>query len=130
MKKPKINITIIKEDLGYSAHTTIGNKFIGTQGDTFDELKNEILDAVNLSFEKEGFVYTEDEISLVPDLESFYEFYKGINPKVLSERTGMDQSLLSQYIKGTKKPSAAQTRRIWQGVQQIGKELSEVRFFL
>lgn len=130
MKKPKINMTVVKEDLGYSAFTKVGNKFIGTQGDSFDELKKEMLDAVNLSFEEDGFIYEEDEISLVPDLESFFEFYKGINPKSLSERTGMDQTLLSQYIKGTKKPTAAQTRRIWQGVQQIGRELAEVRFLL
>ncbi|MEX0981832.1 MAG: hypothetical protein WD577_12010 [Bacteroidales bacterium] len=31
---------------------------------------------------------------------------------------------------GSKKPSAAQTKRILQGVQQIGRELSEVRFLL
>lgn len=123
-------MTIVKEDLGYSAFTKVGNYFIGTQGDSFEELQKEILDAVNLSFEEDGFVYTEDEIGLVPDLESFYQFYKGINPKALSERTGMDQALLSQYIKGTKKPSAAQTRKIWQGVQQIGRELAEVRFLL
>jgi hypothetical protein len=42
----------------------------------------------------------------------------------------MNQSLLAQYIKGIKKPSVAQTKRILQGVQQIGKELSEIRFLL
>jgi len=40
----------------------------------------------------------------------------------------MNQSLLAQYIKGIKKPSAAQTKRILQGVQKIGRELSEVQF--
>jgi hypothetical protein len=39
----------------------------------------------------------------------------------------MNQSLLAQYIKGIKKPSTAQIRRILTGVQQIGKELSEVQ---
>jgi len=42
----------------------------------------------------------------------------------------MNQSLLSQYIKGIKKPSASQTKRILNGVQQIGRELSEVQFLL
>jgi hypothetical protein len=42
----------------------------------------------------------------------------------------MNQSLLAQYIKGIKKPSAAQTHRILKGVQQVGKELSAVRFLL
>jgi len=42
----------------------------------------------------------------------------------------MNQSLLAQYIKGIKKPSTHQTKRILEGVQQIGRELSEVRFLL
>jgi hypothetical protein len=42
----------------------------------------------------------------------------------------MNQSLLAQYIKGIKKPSSSQTKRILLGVQQIGRELSEVRFLL
>ena len=53
-----------------------------------------------------------------------------INVKALSERIEMNQSLLAQYIRGLKKPSKSQTRRILQGVQQIGRELSEVKFLI
>ena len=130
MKKPKIKVTVIKEDTGYSAYSKIGDDFIGTQGNDFDDLKAMILDAVNLSFEDKGFVYSIDEIEFKFDLESFFDFYKVINVKALSERIGMNQSLLAQYIKGIKKPSVSQTKRILQGVQQIGKELTEVRFLL
>jgi hypothetical protein len=42
----------------------------------------------------------------------------------------MNQSLLAQYISGGKKPSATQTQRILNGVQQIGRELAEVRFLI
>ncbi len=130
MKKPKINITVVKEDKGYSAKTSVENNFIVTEGDTFEELKNNILEAVNLAFEDKGFVYNIDEIIFSYDLESFFDFYKVINAKALSERIGMNQSLLAQYIKGIKTPSPDQTRRILKGVQQIGRELSEVRFLL
>ena len=85
---------------------------------------------MNLSFAKQGIVFTLDELGLTYDLESFFDFYKVINAKALSERIGMNQSLLAQYIKGTKKPSSKQTKRILNGVQQIGRELSEVRFLL
>jgi transcriptional regulator with XRE-family HTH domain len=88
------------------------------------------LDAVNLTFEDQAFVYIENELQFEFDLESFFDFYKVINAKALSERIGMNQSLLSQYINGIKKPSASQTKRILNGVQQIGRELSEVRFLL
>ena len=130
MKKPKINIIIVKEDTGYSASASIENNFIGTEGKTFDELKANILVAVNLAFEEKGFVYSIDEIKYSYDLESFFDFYKVINAKELSKRIGMNQSLLAQYIKGNKKPSVVQTKRILAGVQQIGKELTEVRFRL
>ncbi|MDQ6844424.1 MAG: helix-turn-helix transcriptional regulator [Bacteroidota bacterium] len=130
MKKPKVTMTILKEDIGYSATAKVGEVFIGTQGDTFDELKEMVLDAINLAFKDLGFTYTIDEIQFKYDIESFFDFYKVINAKALSERIGMSQSLLAQYTNGIKKPSASQTKRIFQGVQQIGKELSEVKFLL
>lgn len=130
MKKPKIKITVTKEDTGYSANTLVNNNFIATEAETFEELKTNVLEAINLAFEDKGFIYTIEEIKFEYDLESFFDFYKVINAKALSERIGMNQSLLAQYIKGIKKPSAPQTKRILQGVQQIGRELSEVQFLL
>lgn len=130
MRKPKIKITITKEDTGYSANALIKNNFIATEAETFEEIKVNVLEAVNLTFEELGYTYTIDEITFEYDLASFFDFYKVINAKALSERIGMNQSLLAQYIKGIKKPSIPQTKRILQGVQQIGRELSEVRFLL
>jgi len=130
MRKPKIKITVTKEDTGYSANTLVNGNFIATEAETFEKLKGNISEAVNFTFEDLGYTYTIDEIKFEYDLESFFDFYKVINAKALSERIGMNQSLLAQYIKGIKKPSAPQTKRILQGVQQIGRELSEVRFLL
>lgn len=130
MKKPKIKITVTKEDTGYSANGVVKERFIATEAETFVELKQMVLEAVNLTFEDKGFVYTIEEIQFEYDLESFFDFYKVINAKALSERIGMNQSLLAQYIKGIKKPSVTQTKRILKGVQQIGRELTEVRFLL
>ncbi len=128
MKKPKIIMTITKEDTGYSAHALVRNTSINTQGETFEELKEMILEAVNLSFEDKGFTYSIEEIKFELDLPQFFEFYKVINAKALSERIGINQSLLAQYIKGNKKPSPTQTMRILKGVQQVGKELAAIQF--
>ena len=130
MKKPEIIMTVLKEETGYSASSSIDDIHIFTEGDNLEELRANILEAVNLSFADQYFVYTSDEIKLTADLESFFNFYKVINAKALSKRIGMNQSLLAQYISGIKKPSARQKERIIQGVQQIGKELSEIRFLL
>jgi len=130
MKKTKIIATITKEETGYSANSMLGEDFIGTQGETFEELKTNILEAVNLASEDKQLVYTVEEITFALDLQSFFDFYKVINAKALSERIGMNQSLLAQYISGKKKPSANQAHRILMGVQQIGKELTEIRLLI
>jgi len=129
-KKPVIKLKIIKEDLGYTALGQWKERSLVTCGDSWDELHQMIVEMVNLTFEDLGYTYSIEEIQFEYDLESFFDFYKVINAKALSERIGMNQSLLAQYIKGIKKPSANQTKRILKGVQQIGRELSEVRFLL
>lgn len=90
------------------------------------ELRAHMLEALNLPFEEDGTVFTEANIKVVLDLPQFFEFYKVINAKALSERIGMNQSLLAQYIKGIKTPSESQVNRMLQGIQQLGKELSKI----
>jgi hypothetical protein len=128
--KPKIKLEIIKEKEGYTAVGQWKNRSLITCGDNWNELQKMIVEMVNLVFEDLGYTYTIEEIELKFDLESFFNFYKVINAKALSERIGMNQSLLAQYIKGFKKPSPVQARRILSGVQQIGRELAEVKFLL
>lgn len=111
---------------GYSAYA---EKYpVYTVGKSLEELKFNVLEAVNLRFEKSGKTFTEDDLKITLDIQQFFQFYKVINAKALSERIGMNQSLLAQYIKGVKKPSSAQTNRILKGVQQVGRELSSVQF--
>ena len=126
MNKPKIKLTILKEDVGYTAVGQWKDRSLVTSGDNWEELKEMIIEMLDLVFEDLGFTYTIDEIQFEYDLESFFDFYKIINAKALSERIGMNQSLLAQYINGTKKPSQTQLNRIIKGVQQVGRELSEV----
>lgn len=125
----QINVTVEKTNTGFSAGA---DKYpVYTAGDNLEEIKANIVEALNLYFEyKAAPAITADNIKLVLDLASFFDFYKVINAKALSERIGMNQSLLAQYINGAKKPSAIQTRRILKGVQQVGKELVEMQFLL
>ncbi|RYY06735.1 MAG: XRE family transcriptional regulator [Sphingobacteriaceae bacterium] len=124
----KTEIIVEKTKTGYSAYT---EKYpVYTVGSNLDELKSNLLEALNLYFEAENKIFSEADLKITLDLPQFFEFYNVINAKALSERIGMNQSLLAQYIKGIKKPSANQTQRILQGVQQIGRELAEIRFLL
>ena len=125
----KIEMNIERTRTGYSAYAT---KFpVFTVGKSLEELKANILEAVNLYLEEDQkMTVTSDDLRVSVDLPSFFEFYKVINAKALSARIGMNQSLLAQYIKGNKKPSPAQTTRILKGVQQVGKELASISFLL
>ncbi len=124
----KIEMIIEKTKTGYSAYA---EKYpVYTVGSSLEELKANILEALNLHFEKQGKPITENDLKITLDLPQFFEFYKVINAKALSERIGINQSLLAQYIKGIKKPSPTQTLRILKGVQQVGKELAAIRFIL
>ena len=124
----KVEMIVEKTKTGYSAYA---EKYpVYTVGKSLDELKIQMIDALNLYFEKDGRSVTENDLKIHLDLPQFFNFYKVINAKALSERIGMNQSLLAQYIKGHKKPSSTQTQRILKGVQQIGNELAAIRFLL
>lgn len=128
MNNMKIDIIIERTRTGYSAYA---EKYpVYTTGKSLEELKSNILEALNLYFDRQGKNIKEDDLRVSLDLARFFEFYKVINAKALSERIGMNQSLLAQYIKGIKKPSPSQTNRILKGVQQVGKELAGIRFLL
>ena len=124
----KIEMIIERTKTGYSAY--VEKYSVYTVGKSLEELKANMLEALNLYFEGEGKAITEKDLRITLDLPQFFEFYKVINAKALSERIGMNQSLLAQYIKGNKKPSPVQTQRILKGVQQIGNELAAIRFLL
>ena len=124
-----IKITIEKTNTGFSAGADRYPAY--TAGDSLEEIKSNMVESLNLYFDyvKKPVVHLSD-LKFTLDIHSFFSFYKVINAKALSERIGMNQSLLAQYIKGNKKPSAIQTRRILKGVQQVGKELMEMQFLL
>jgi hypothetical protein len=128
----KIEIIVERTKTGFSAYAANFDKYpAGTTGKTLQELKEKMAEALNLLLSYQGKPEIgEEDLKLTLDLPQFFAFYKVINAKALSERLGMHQSLLAQYINGTKKPSPAQTRRILSGVQQIGRELASVNFFI
>ena len=123
----KIEMIVERTRTGYSAYADNTKDMIFTVGKDLEELKKNILEVVNLSLEDQGKTATMDDIKITLDLPQFFSFYKVINAKALSERIGMNQSLLAQYIKGNKKPSTAQKKRILKGVHQVGRELSAIK---
>ena len=84
---------------------------------------------MNLYLEDSDSKITDKNISFEIDLKQFFQYYRVINSKFLAQKIGMNETLLSQYVQGRKKPSSSQTNRILLGIQEIGHELSNINLF-
>jgi hypothetical protein len=123
-----IKFTVGKTSTGFDAYYEHnGNIVAVTTGGTMAELKDNALEAYNLYAEETGKKgITAERITFEFDLPSFFEYYPVISAKALSTRVGINNTLLSQYVTGIKKPSAKQVQRILTEVKVIGRELSEL----
>lgn len=124
MAKKKIIMTVEKTDSGFSAYSE--DYPIFTTGQSIPELINNAYEAVGFYFEEENVKIEPNAIKFEIDFKQFFKYYKVINAKFLAEKIGMNATLLSQYVSGTKKPSAKQTEKILSGIHQIGQELSGI----
>ncbi len=122
--KAKLKFVVERTDTGFSAYSPDYPVF--TTGKNFTELKSNIIEASDLYFEDKDTLISPDDVELEIDLQQFFQYYRVINAKFLAKRIGMNETLLSQYVKGKKKPSGRQTQKILKGIREIGKELSSI----
>ena len=120
--KRKIVVIIEKTDSGFSAYSEDYPVF--TTGATVNELLENSNEAFALYFEDKN--QSVQQIYYEIDFKQFFQYYKVINSKALAEKIGMNPTLLSQYVRGHKRPSERQSRRILYGINKIGQELSEM----
>ena len=112
---------------GFSAFAEDENLPVFTTGKDFEELKKNILEALNLYLEHSGKkAATAENLITKLDLPIFSEFYPVINAKALSKRINMNETLLSQYVNGKKEPSEKQVHKILTGIKELGKELMQL----
>lgn len=126
--KEKIKFIVEKTNTGFSAYSS--GYPVYTTGESFAELLFNATEAYNLFLEGTETEIDGKNIKLEIDLKQFFQYYRVINAKFLAKRIGMNESLLSQYATGHKKPSEKQTRRILLGIQEIGQELSNLHLFI
>ena len=63
------------------------------------------------------------------DIESLFHWFSGVLTKSgISKLTGMNQSLVSQYANGIKKPSPKQVKKIEEAIHNFGEELLSIQF--
>lgn len=123
MKKAVFIVEKTKD--GYSAFAE--NYNAATTGDTYEELKQNILDSLNTLLEyKSKKLATFNDITIKFDLQQFLSFYSGINILAISKKYNLNNSLISQYKSGDKYPSEVQAKKIIDSIKSYGRELAEI----
>ena len=122
--KFSIPVFIEKTKTGFSAYSEQYGIF--TTAKSIPALIENTIEAANLYFEDEKVHFTQDNFSFIVDFKQFFRYYKVLNAKFLARKIGMNETLLSQYVQGRKRPSDRQTNKILEGIHQIGRELSEI----
>ena len=132
MKKinTKFEIQVEITNTGYSAYSTIAfGETIFTTGANITELIGNLIESINLLLEDRNQYIDSSNLILNLDFKQFFDFYKVLNAKYLAERIGMNPSLLSQYINGKKLPSEKQKIKLLHGLNTIGNELIQLKYF-
>lgn len=132
----KIEAVIEKSTNNFCAYL-INHDGCVASGKTLQELKNNLEEAIQLHIQgmKEDMDQMpadfegEYKIMYTFDVESFLSFYdKVFTRRALSRLTGINESLLSQYASGLKKPRPLQTKKIEVSLHRLGNELLELQF--
>lgn len=102
-------------------------------GDTVEEAKQSILDAIDIikeEFAPENIptILKDDyEIMYHFDVESLLNYYKGIfTNSALEKITGINQRQLQHYSSGLKRPRQPQLKKIEEGLHRLAAELQAV----
>ena len=131
-----IKVVLERSDANYSAYIPELDGCIAT-GDSIKETKEKIEEAVAFhltGMKEEGLDIPElfqNDYRFVYkiDFESLFDWFSGVLTKSgISKLTGMNQSLLSQYANGIKKPSPKQSKKIEQAIHNFGEELLHIQF--
>ena len=130
------NIVILEKtsDGGFSAYLPELPGCVST-GESIDEIKTNIREVVD--FHIEGMQIEnlpvpdrfagEFDLTYKMDVASLFEWFSGILTKSgVSRITGMNPSLISQYVSGIKTPSNKQTKKIERALHNLGHELLEI----
>ena len=129
-----LTVIIERAENNYSAYID-GLDGIITTGDTIDEIKNNMLKAINaytetckeLALEIPKELKGEFELRFKMDVKSLLDFYSGIFTKAGLERiTGINQKQLWHYASGNRKPRAEQSLKLENALHKLGEELLSI----
>lgn len=130
----QLTVIIEKADNNYSAYID-GIDGIITTGNTIDEIKKNMVEAIELYVEtcKELELECPEELegdyqlNFKMDVKSLLEFYSGIFTKAGLERiTGINQKQLWHYASGNRNPRPEQKIKIETALHKLGEDLLSI----
>lgn len=130
----QLTVIIEKADNNYSAYID-GIDGIVTTGNTIDEIKKNMVEAIELYVEtcKELDLECPEELegdyqlNFKMDVKSLLEFYSGIFTKAGLERiTGINQKQLWHYASGNRNPRPEQKIKIETALHKLGEDLLSI----
>lgn len=130
-----LKVIVCKASKGISAHLPEIDGYVIAR-ETFEKLKCDLADG--LSFHIEGLYEDERESWMnepfcfefvFQDIPAMVDGYNGlINQSSLARISGINESLMRQYVTGIKKPSRKVTQRIESGLKRYAEELRSISF--
>jgi len=132
----KLKVIIEKTGTGYSAYLP-DVPGIATAADTFDELRENVGEVVKVYIETAmefgdplpDFLKGEYTFDFKFDIQAFMQWMsKVMSQRGLSEIADMNESLISQYASGIKKPGPKQLHRIQTAIHRFADDLHAISF--
>lgn len=130
-----LNVIICKAGKGISAHLPEVEGFVIAR-ESVEKLKRDL--RVGIKFHLEGLYEEElkewmkDDFNfefLFEDIPALIDGYNGlINQSSLARISGINESLMRQYVTGIKKPSRKIIQRIEEGLRKYAEELRDISF--
>ena len=131
----KVDVMVRPNKDGWWAQiTSLPGCFSG--GGSIESLKLNIREAIDLHLEgmleddekvADELVHGEYELELHINIQDLFEYFP-LTVKGVSERAGINRTLLNRYVRGEKTMSEKQALRITTAINLIGKELSQLQF--
>lgn len=131
-----VNVVVEKTNTGYSAYMPDFPGVVSV-GDTFNELRNNIQEAIALYIETSiefgdtipEVLSMEYQLSFRFEIQTLMEWLsKVMSQKGLSDIADMNESLVSQYANGIKKPGPKQLKRMEHALHRFADDLQAISF--
>lgn len=136
MEKEKLTVIVEKTNTGYSAYVPEIPGIV-TAADNFDELRDHIRELLEMFIETSrtwgdpvpAILEGEYTVEYKFDIRAFMQWMTRVmSQRGLSEIAEINETLISQYANGVKKPGPKQLKKIQKSIHRFADDLHSISF--